>query len=493
MNSLAKSSFIREITLYRFRYVIGYGFFTVLLFSLLLFGLNDFPRGLSDNEMKSAVTSVHINVLAPKANNVIDAPYHLLQKATIQLFGLTPLAIKLPSVILGVVSGLALIIMLQRWFKRNVAVITAILISTSTGFISVARLGEPLIMTTFWTIILLLASTFVLHGSRASFMWKIVCFLSVGLLLYSPLGIYPLIAMLVAGVLHPHVRHRLKQGKWWQFTVIAVAFGVAVTPLIVAIVNNVQVGLELLGISNLSITFDRLYDAARTVSLSLFNFTQSHIGEFSTPLFGLISATLLLLGVLKLFTVKHSARSYMLFIWLALLVPVLLLNPSAVLMTIAPAALIMAIGVETLIREWYGLFPRNPYARIAALVPLTILLASVVMTNVERYYYNNHYSPAMSHVFHAELPVVRSALGRNDINHGKMQLVVPDNQVAFYDILRREYKNLSVSPGLSEAGSKGTLLVTANSPEQPAGLVPYRILTNDLSTDAALLRIYTSW
>lgn len=490
MNSLLKSSFIREITLYRYRYVIGYGFFALLLFSLLLFGLNDFPRGLTTGEMQSSVTSVHINVLQPKADNVIDAPYHLLQKASIQLLGLTPLAIKLPSVILGVITGLALIIMLQRWFRRNVAVITATLISTSVGFISMARLGEPLIMLTFWTVILLLASTFVLHGSRAAFFWKVVCFISVGLLLYSPLGIYPLIAMFIAGIFHPHVRHRLKKGKWWQFVVIGIAFAIVTAPLVIAIANDTQVGLKLLGISDLSLSLSRFYESAKSVIGNLFNFTHSSVGAITTPLFGLTSTVLLLLGFLKLFTVTHSARSYMLFIWLILLIPVLLFNPNALLMVLVPATLIMAIGIETLIREWYGLFPRNPYARIAALLPLTILLASVVITNVERYYYGNHYAVGKTSVFHAELPVIRTSLDQKDIIDPTSRLVVPTEQVPFYDVLRREYKQLTVSDHIDAGRVSAKSLITASSPEQVIGRAPYRIVTNDLSENAVLLRVY---
>lgn len=489
MNSLFKSSFLREITLYRYRYLIGYGLFAALLFSLLLFGLNDFPRGLTDGEMRSSVTSVHINVLDPKAHDVVDAPYHLLQKASIQVFGLSPFAIKLPSVILGVISGLALIIMLQRWFRRNVAVITATLISTSVGFIGISRLGEPLVMTTFWMIILLLASTFVLHGSKWAFFWKIVCFLSVGLLLYSPLGIYPLAAMFIAGVFHPHVRHRLKQGKAWHFIVIGVAFAVAITPLVIAIFNDPQVGMRLLGTTDLALSFDRFYDAARNVIGNLFNFTHSQVGPLTTPLFGLTSTAVLLLGFLKLCTATHSARSYMLFIWLALLVPVLLFNPTAIVMVLVPAALIMAIGIDTLIREWYGLFPRNPYARIAALIPLTVLLVSVVTINVERYYYGNHYAINTTSTFHGELPAIRQTLGQLEIQRTS-HLVVPQQYIAFYDILRREHKQLTVSDRLPANTANKRILITADSPDQAIPLAPYRIITNDLSNNSVLLRVY---
>jgi hypothetical protein len=179
----------------------------------------------------------------------------------------------------------------------------------------------------------------------------------------------------------------------------------------------------------------------------------------------------------------------MLLIWLALLIPVLLLNPSALPMVLTPAALIMAIGIETLIREWYGLFPRNPYARIAALLPLTILLASVVITNIERYYYGNHYTIDKTSAFHAELPAVRTTLDQNIVNKSS-NLIVPEQQTAFYDILRREYGQLKVSSHVGDSSTKANLIVIASSPEQPIGLVPHRITTNDLTENSVLLRVY---
>ena len=41
-----------------------------------------------------------------------------------------------------------------------------------------------------------------------------------------------------------------------------------------------------------------------------------------------------------------------------------LFNPDKLLICLVPAYLYMAIGIETLIGEWYRLFPRNPYARL---------------------------------------------------------------------------------------------------------------------------------
>ena len=491
---MLRTTFIREITLYRYRYVISYGLFAILLFGLLLFATGEIPRGLSTNEMHSTVTSVNINLLNPKAENVIDAPYHLLQKASVQMFGLQPASIRLPSIIIGVATGLGMIIMLQRWFKRNVAVLTAIIISTSVGFLSMSRTGEALIMPTFWTVILLLASTFVLHSRKVAYLWKAVCFVSVGLLLYSPFGVYPLVAMAVAGILHPHVRHRIKQGKAWQFLLIAVLFGIIIAPLAVAIIKDPHVGLKLLGLADINLHPGQLLDNAKQAISGLFNVGQNQVGNIVKPIFGLTTAALLLLGFLKLCTATYSARSYMLFIWILLLVPVLILNPTAILIVIAPAILIMAIGIETLIREWYGLFPRNPYARIGALIPLAVLLGSVVTINIERYFYGNHYTVTDLSVYHRELPAVRKAAITKGLRFetGDTRLVVPADQVAFYDILRREDKHLRVSDQISAQNGDGLLVITDDARQKPT-TEPHRIVTADTARSGVLLRLYTRW
>lgn len=491
---MSRTTFIREITLYRYRYIISYGLFAVLLFGLLLFATGEIPRGISGGEMQSTVTSVNINLLNPKAENVIDAPYHLLQKASVQLFGLQPVSIRLPSIIIGVATGLGMIIMLQRWFKRNVAVLTAIIMSTSVGFLSMSRTGEALIMPTFWTVVLLLASTFVLHSRKVAYLWKSICFISVGLLLYSPLGVYPLIAMAVAGILHPHVRHRIKQGKVWQFLLIAVLFGIIVTPLAVAIVKDPHVGLKLLGLADLNLHPGYLFDNAKQALSGLFSVGQSQVGNIIKPIFGLTTAALLLLGFLKLCTATYSARSYMLFIWILLLVPVLILNPGAILIVITPAVLVMAIGIETLIREWYGLFPRNPYARIGALIPLAVLLGSVVTINIERYFYGNHYTVTDLSGYHRELPAIRKSAITHGLSYttGDTRLVVPTNQVAFYDILRRENKHLHVSDQIGPQNGDGLLIVTADAKQKPT-TEPYRIVTADTVHSGVLLRLYTKW
>lgn len=485
-----KTTFLREVTLYRYRYILGYICFALLLFALLLLGIEQAPRGLTSAELDSSVASVSVNVLHPVTTNVVDAPYHLLQKASIQVFGLTPTAIKLPSIILGAIMGVSIILMLQKWFRKNVAIITAVIVVTSVGFLTLARTGTPMIMTAFWTVMLLLSATHVLHTSKHRFFWKLFCFACVALLAYSPFGIYPLLALAIAGIFHPHVRYRLKQGKWWQHVILAGLVVIILAPLAVAVIFSPHIALILLGVDQLSqFSLSALPSTALGIAGDLFNFTRNTVGAIITPLFGIATTILLLLGILKLCTASYSARSYMLFIWGFLLIPVLLLRPDMILLVLIPSTLVLAIGIETLIRQWYDLFPRNPYARIAALIPLTVLVFSIVGINMERYFYGHHYNPQTSE-FHAELPAVRDVLRANKDNvQTKGTIIVPENQVAFYDILRREYPKLRVAA--APADIPASPVVALNGTNTMTG-EPRLIVTSDLAEEqyGVLLRTY---
>ena len=93
---------VQNLFLYRHRYGIGYTVLGLILVSVLFLLPLVSPSGLSQPEIDSAVTSYY-----DTPSNLIDLPYHLLQKLSISLFGLTTYAIKLPSILIGVLLGLS--------------------------------------------------------------------------------------------------------------------------------------------------------------------------------------------------------------------------------------------------------------------------------------------------------------------------------------------------------------------------------------------------
>lgn len=484
-----KPRLLRELILYRFRYIIGYGAFFLLLGLSLLLYVDSIPHGLSQAEMDSAVTSMNLNPRAISPLNLVDVPYHALQKLSISFLGLTPFAIKLPSIIIAFGTGLCLVLMLRKWFRDNVAVISGLLAVTTVPFLSGGRTGTPLIMSFFWTALLLLAATKILHAKRFGSIWKVIGLIAALALLYSPFGIYPLIALAISGVLHPHVRHIFRATKKPAYLIYAIIGGLALAPLVIGAISHPAILAALAGIQLNEVSIDKLIDNARKLyGLFINPLGPPMRGDFIVPLFGVATLAIMAFGLLRTISDRHSARSYMLLIWLGFLLPLVLLNPTTPFVVFIPCILLLAIGVESLIREWYDIFPFNPYARIGALIPLVILLGSMMSINLYRYFYGNVYSPTNG-TRHSELTAIRQILDRKDINKQSVSLVVNDNH-KFYDLLRRDYDYLHVSYELKalEHGS----VITLNDTELSKG-TPYRILTNGYKDHARILTVYTKW
>ena len=152
---MVKKITISKLFLYRYRFVIGYIvlglLFVALLITMPLFAQN----GLSQAEIDSATNSYFLGKQGIMSGDMVDLPYRLLQKASIMIFGLTPYAVKLPSIIIGMLLGFLLTLLLNRWFKSNVSLLASTLIILSTPFLFLAGSGTPLIMIVFWPTLLL--------------------------------------------------------------------------------------------------------------------------------------------------------------------------------------------------------------------------------------------------------------------------------------------------------------------------------------------------
>jgi hypothetical protein len=436
---------ITDYVLYRWRYIIGYGVIALTVVSLLLVAFFYAPGGLSQAEMNSVVTSGGLSLSSLESfqpASIINLPYHLLQHASLTLFGVNNLSIKLPSLLLGGLSALGMILLLQMWFRRNVAVLTTVLIITTGQFLFMAQNGTPSIVYIFWSVWLLVAAMMVSRQAKFLGLWKIVLFSAAAFSLYTPLSIYILLALASAVMLHPHLRYLMRQLLKARAKVLiaSVCALIVITPLIYGIIKEPSVGLMLLGVP------DHVPNFMQNVLVLLkqyFSFTAPSIGVATTPIYSLGSMVLIVLGVIRLSTTKYTARSYIISAWVLLLLPVLVINPSFTSITFVPAMLLMAMGISTLLRSWYQLFPKNPYARIAGLLPLTILVGGMFFSGLERYVYSYTNNPTVASYFSHDLKLLNKQLAVKD--RPATTLIVNKDEKPFYDIVARHNKNLTVT------------------------------------------------
>ena len=129
--------------IYRWRYIIGYSFIALLLTSLLLFVGLYLPGGLSTQEMTSVVRSAALTFNDPATLAVTNLPYYALQSLVFTVFGISIFTIKLPSLILALLSAVGFILLLRRWFKPNIAVLASIIAITTGQFLFIAQQGTP--------------------------------------------------------------------------------------------------------------------------------------------------------------------------------------------------------------------------------------------------------------------------------------------------------------------------------------------------------------
>lgn len=480
---------ITDYLLYRWRYILGY--IVIGLAFVWLLGVAGLfvPGGLSLSEMRSVVTSQALSVTSFDPHTVINAPYQILQRISLELFGVSNISIKLPSLLLGLLSGFGMLVLLRTWFRRNVAIITTILVITTGQFLFVAQNGTASIVYLFWSVWLLVAATMVSRQAKGAGLWKIALFGIGALSLYTPLSIYIILALIGAVFLHPHLRYLLRQLSKPKLVAASLCALVLLAPLAYAIVRQPSLGLTLLGIPA---TLPNLQENAMQLMHQYFDFISPSSGMLMTPVYGLGSMVLIVLGIIRLVTTKYTARSYLISAWVILLLPVLLINPSFTSVTFVPILLLMAMGVNALLGNWYQLFPLNPYARIAGLVPLAVLIGGMVLSGVDRYTYGYTYDPNTAGNFSKDLRLLNNTLAKKD--RGNTVIVTDKTETAFYSVVAHYQKDTAILlPKQAPKGAPKTIIYShaAYKTVKPT-TVPSQIVTDSAGQNGDRFYIYTT-
>lgn len=475
--------------LYRQRYYIGYTLIGLTIVGLLVIAGLFIPNGLSESEMSSVVASnaASLSFTSFKPESVIDLPYHLLQQASMSLFGVSNLSIKLPSLLLGALSAMGIFILLRMWFRRNVAVLTAIIVITTGQFLFVAQSGAPNIVYVFWSVWLLVCAMMISRRAKRSILWKIALFCIAALSIYTPLSLYILVALASAIILHPHLRYLIRRLSKLKIAVGLFIALILITPLAYAIVRQPSVGLTLLGIpSDQPDIKENILQLLR----QYLDFVTPSSGIIMTPIYGLGTVILIALGIVQLVTTKYTARSYIITAWILLLAPVLLINPGYISITFVPVMLLVAMGISMLLTNWYQLFPRNPYARLAGLLPLTILIAGLVLSGVGRYVYGYTYDPKTASNFTHDLRMLNEQLAAKD--RGTTALLTSSSEAPFYAVVAAHNQDVSVTDSipLSQVSGAKTIIVTHDAHKTSDTAQLYRIVTDSVSNDGDRLYIY---
>lgn len=467
---------ITSFSLYKWRYYIGYGLVAIALIGMLSVVAVYSPGALSNKEIASLQATSTIRSTDISTIGVINLPYHILQHFSLSLFGVSQLSIKLPSLLLGIFSAIGVIMLLREWFRRNIAVIASFIAITNGQFLFLAQSGTPDIMYVFWPIWILLLATLIAKNKIHLLTGKIVLFVFVALSLYTPMAAYTLLAMLITVLLHPHFRFVARNLKRSNLLVALLVGLLALSPIIVAAFIKPGVILELTGIPT---ELPNIFANIATLANLYLGFNSPSLGEIMVPVFGLGAFILILIGFYDLYKNRASAQSYLLNVWVLILIPLMILNPKVTAITLVPAILLIATGINGLISYWYSLFPKNPYARVGGMIPILVMVLLLSASGLERYVYGYHYNPNLRSNFSEDISLL------SDKN---TQLVVVNDEMKLYGTVSQYNKELDVVTKPTE--DKVTYTRAAAYANPPVGYRLVKIISSSSENNSDRFYVY---
>lgn len=401
----------KQFFLYRHRLGIGYVLLAFIFFALLSYLPNIAPGGISQEEMDSTIASSELDRSFITKGDIIDMPYHLIQKISLHFLGLNLFAIKLPSIIIAVMAGFFIILLLNRWFKNDVAIIGSILTTLSTAFLFLAGNGTPLIMYVFWLALILWLGSKIVGNDRVHPMLVISFFLCVALSAYTPHLLYVAFGICAAGIIHPHLRFALKQLTFWQLALSIGIFVLTISPLVIGCILKTENIQSLLLMPKFSL--GSFINNISTAFAPFFSFSLVYDSTFLAPLFGLATVSLVVIGILASVGKMYTSRNTVVSLLAIYAIIISGLNGDVAIAIIIPIAVLSAAGVESIIDKWYSLFPENPYAHLFGIIPMVVVISMIIGSGLSHFVFGYHYTPRVADNFNDDLTIISENIDKN--------------------------------------------------------------------------------
>ena len=494
-----KNQTLTNWIIYRWRYVLGYGAL-IILFVLAVIGASLYaPGGLSQHEIDMIGVTNQIDLSKPSTYAVTNLPFHLLQSIPITLSQVNIFAVKLPAIILSITVAVSLFFLLRRWFRPNVAILSMLIMVATGQLIFLSQSFTPGILYVLYTTLILLFSSLIIQRAKYSQLWKIALGITVGLSMFTPYFWYINLGLLIVALIHPHPRHFLLRRKyrasWTPAIVISLAIIAAATYLGF---TNIEFGKATFGIDSLN--FDLLANTKTLLHTYLWVTPVVTSGQIM-PIMDFAALALIAFGFIRTIHEHSTARSYMIWIWLLLALPLLLVRPDLATIVTVPLFILLAIGVETLLREWYGLFPKNPYARGVGLVLIIGLISVMTLSGIDRYTHGYKYTPEAVLAFNTDLTLLNDMKLSTQGESSALVLIDQREEPVFriyeQSVSGHSYLTLETDVTNFPDSTGGGMVVLSNAAKKNLVKQPdasdwqlVSIITNDRSTDADRLYIY---
>lgn len=476
--------------LYKHRFVIGYFLLAITFLSLLFFLPLITPNGLSNTEINSAIHSHKLTYHTVLNGNFIDLPYHLLQKIALKIFGFTPYAIKLPSILLGGILCFLFILLLNRWFKNNTAIIASIITVLSSSFLFISGNGTPLIMTVFWPTLLLWLGSKIQGSKNLSLAWYFLFIFSVLLASLTPYMIYLIFFIFLFSLLHPHLR----------FTVKNLPHSLLIIILLLVLTGFSYIGFSLTKhpdtlqalLFSQDFSPQKYLENLRLAFLPFLAWNSIIESFFLAPQISLPSFAIAMIGLFSTFKGFFASRNSIALSLIIFTVIISGFRTDFAILLILPLSILIAHGLRYIINKWYDLFPENPYARIFGILPISLFLFLMISSDLSHFITGYRYIPPVSNQFTKDLTILRQNLNnqskifvKSHTTQHELLLAIKENRPLLGKSL--DFEIITKDPNVLPSS---TLFYTLGKLEKTENLVLKKIITSEKAQNADRLYLY---
>lgn len=473
---------ITDLFLFRHRFIIGYILIGIIFIALLCFLPSIAPEGLSSKEMLAATNADQVNFNFVNDGHIIDLPYYSVQKLCLKIFGLTLYSVKLPSILFGALAAFFLVLLLNRWFKSDVALIGSALTTLSTAFLCLANFGTPSIMYIFWLAFILWLGSKIVGNKNIQPFFVILFTSAIAFSLYTPYLCYVALIILIAGLIHPHLRASLKKLKTYQLIIAIIIFILAISPLVISVSFHLDLLKDLAFTNEFSLSiFKRNINEAFA---PFFSFALAYDSVYLAPLFGLGTVALIVIGAISSLDKLFTSRNAVTLALTIFAVVVSGLSSETAVIIIVPIAILTAAAIDTMTTHWKTIFPKNPYAHVVGAIPLVAILAMMLFSGLTHYIRGYHYTPRVTKNFNSDITIIGKELESGDV------LIIDSEEAnaAFYKLFEK-YNNLTVTTEIPEHfNSKVAVLGSTKTSDK---LELAKIAVSSKSRNSDRLYIYT--
>ena len=398
--------------LYKNRFIIGYILLAASFLTLILFVPKIALTGLSSSEISSATTSQNLSLRTIFDGSLTDLPYHLLQKIIFKLFGITTYTIILPSIIIGGFLGFFLILLLNRWFKNNTAIIASIITVLSSSFLFLVSNGTPLIMVVFWPTLLLWLGSKVQGKERPAPIWSFIFAITLFFSSFTPYMIYLIALVLIYTVIHPHLRFTVKNLPKLPFILVALFILVGFGFMGYIFMRHPEAIKPLLYSGNFK--FSTYLHNLKQAFLPFFTWHGIIESIFLAPQISLPATLIAVIGLVSTFKGFFASRNSIAIFLIIFTILISGFHTDYAALLILPFAILIAHGLRYIIYKWYNLFPENPYAKLFGVIPIAIFLFTMITSDLSHFISGYRYAAPVANQFNSDLTLVLNHIKSGD-------------------------------------------------------------------------------